>query len=342
MKINKSELQAALEKVKPGLASKEIIEQATSFAFMGDRVVTYNDEISISHPVKGLNIRGAVKAQNLYAYLNKIRRDEIDIEIDEKQVKISAGRAKAGLVFEAEVRLPIEEVGKIGKWKKLPDSIVPALKCCYPCASKDMSMPVLTCVFISQNSVQASDSYQIIKYTLTEKVPTKKGILIPASAVHELVKYDIKEFSEGEGWVHFRTDDGTIFSCRTPNGIFPEIDKFLEFEGVEIPFPRTALNALERAEIFAKNNVTGTHVAPVTVCVSPGQIKFSAQDEAGWFEESIKTKYQGDAVTFITGVDFLLSLLKQSPTCVYANDRIKFTGEKWVHVIAVLNTEVSK
>ena len=72
MKINKVELQEALEKVKPGLASRELIEQSTSFAFMGDRVVTYNDEISISHPVKNLDVTGAVKAQTLYAFLNKI------------------------------------------------------------------------------------------------------------------------------------------------------------------------------------------------------------------------------------------------------------------------------
>ena len=50
MKINKSELQEALAKVKPGLASKDLIEQATSFAFMDGRVVTYNDEMFPSSP----------------------------------------------------------------------------------------------------------------------------------------------------------------------------------------------------------------------------------------------------------------------------------------------------
>jgi len=54
IKVNRVELKEALERVRPGLASKDIIDQATSFAFLKDRVVTYNDEISISHPVKGL------------------------------------------------------------------------------------------------------------------------------------------------------------------------------------------------------------------------------------------------------------------------------------------------
>jgi len=39
MKVNKVELQEALEKGKPGLASRELIEQSTSFAFMRDWVV---------------------------------------------------------------------------------------------------------------------------------------------------------------------------------------------------------------------------------------------------------------------------------------------------------------
>ena len=64
--IKRAELKEALETVKPGLASKEIIEQSTSFAFMGDKVVTYNNKISMSHPVKGLDITGAVKADEMY------------------------------------------------------------------------------------------------------------------------------------------------------------------------------------------------------------------------------------------------------------------------------------
>ena len=74
MKISRVELLEALEKVKPGLANKELIEQSTSFAFIGDRVVTYNDEISVSHTVKGLeNMRGAIKAKTLYEFLARVK-----------------------------------------------------------------------------------------------------------------------------------------------------------------------------------------------------------------------------------------------------------------------------
>src|SRR5690554_5571655 len=124
LQVKKAELQAALEKVKPGLADRELIEQATSFAFMNGRVVTYNDEISISHPVQDLDVEGAIKAEALYSFLNRVKQDIITIDVDDNQVKIKAGRSKAGLVLEKEVKLPVEEVGEIGKWMPLPEGFV--------------------------------------------------------------------------------------------------------------------------------------------------------------------------------------------------------------------------
>ena len=333
MKISKRELQEALERVKPGLASRELIEQSTSFAFMGDRVVTYNDEISISHPVKNLDVTGAVKAQALYAFLNKIKREEIDVEWEENQVIIKAGKSKAGLVFEQEVKLPVEEIGEIKGWKKLPAETLEALKFCYPCCSRDMSRPILTCVHVSGKNVQASDSFQIVQYKLQGKAPIKP-FLLPASAVKELVKYDVKEISEGQGWLHFKTEDGTIFSSRVFDGEFPEVEGFLDFDGVEIAFPKTTVPALERAQIFSKNEVSMDNMATAVVEVSDGQIKFSAQDESGWFEETIKAKYKGKTIKFITGVEFLIDLLGRAPSCVYGDNKIKFTGENWQHVVA--------
>lgn len=214
MKISRVELLEALQKVKPGLANKELIEQSTSFAFIGDRVVTYNDEISVSHPVEGLeNMRGAIKAKTLYEFLARVKDEEIEIEQEENEVLIKTGRSKAGFRFEYEIRLPLEEVGEIGKWKKLPEDFVDALRLSYPACSNDMSRPILTCVNIQGDKVEASDSFQIIQYQLKKKTPA--DFLIPASSVKELIKYDIQEVSVGENWVHFRTSEGTVFSSRT-------------------------------------------------------------------------------------------------------------------------------
>ena len=336
MKINKVELLKALEKVKPGLASKDLIEQATSFAFIEDRVVTYNDEISISHPVEGLNVVGAIKAQALYDFLNKIKKDEIDIEWEENQVIIKAGKSKAGLVFEQEVKLPVdEEIGKVGKWKKLPKNFLDALKFCHPCCSRDMSRPVLTCVNVSKEKVEASDTYQIVRYMLNKKLPVP-DFLIPATAVRDLVKYDLIEIAEGEkgGWIHFKATDGTIFSSRVINNKFPDIDKLLELDGIKFGFPKNIREMLERAYVFSKEAISG-NIPTATISIRENQVKLSAENEYGWFEENARVKYSGASVEFSVGVELLLNLFDKLQNCVIGNDKIGFSGENWKHVVAV-------
>ncbi len=341
MKINKTDLQKALEKVKPALAQKDLIEQSTSFAFLGDRVVTYNDEISISHPVKDLDIKGAIKAQALYDFLNKIKKDEIDIDIDmeESQIVIKAGKSKAGIVMEQEVKLPIEEeIEQNKEWKDLPGNFVDALKFCHPCCSQDMSRPALTCVNIFDKSIQASDSYQIVSYELDNTIPTS-AFLIPASSVRNLVKYNIKQVAEGEGWAHFKTEDGTIFSSRVLTSEFPDITAHLEIsDGNSISFPEDINEILERAEVFAKKENSGD-MPLATVEIKDKRIHISAKNEYGWFEEKSRTEYEGDAVKFLVGIEFLVSMFRKMQQCIIDENKIGFNGKDWRYVVAVMGEE---
>lgn len=336
MKINKIELQKALEKVKPGLANKEIIEQSTSFAFIGDRVYTYNDEISISHPVKELNITGAIKAQTLYAFIAKLKKDEINIEKEENQIIIKAGKSKAGLILEQEIKLPIRaEIDKIKNWTELPDDFLEALQLCHQCCSDDMSRPVLTCIHIKDNSVEASDSYQIIRYKL-KAVFSSEVLLIPASAVRELIKYPIKKIAKKDNWVHFKTDDETIFSSRTIEDTFPDIAAHLKIKGKEFSFPPTIHTILEKAQVFSKNIIDVGDMPLVTIEINENQLKVSAKNEHGWFEETARINYTGSSFSFCIGIDFLIKLLGKEQKCVIGNNAIKFTGENWEHVVVAM------
>lgn len=338
MKVNKVELLEALEKVKPGLANKELIEQSTSFAFIGDRVVTYNDEISVSHPVTGLeNMRGAVRAKALYEFLAKVKDEEIEIEQQENQVVIKAGRSKAGLLFEQEIRLPLEEIGEIGKWKNLPEDFLPALSLCYPACSSDMSRPILTCVNVRGDKVEASDSYQIIQYQLKKKMPG--DFLIPASSVKELIKYDIQEISLGENWAHFRTPEGTIFSCRTVEGEFPDVERFLDIEGDEFTFPGDMRESLNRANVFAKKETDASVIPIVKVKAKDGELILTAQNEYGWFEERLKTEHKDVKFSFSIGIEFLISLFDRLKTCKISDNKIGFAGDSWKHVIAIMSED---
>lgn len=338
MEVNKAELLAALEKVKPGLANRELIEQATSFAFLGGRVVTYNDEISVSHPVQDLDVTGAVKAETLYSFLSRVKEDTITMEIDDNQVKITAGKSVAGLVFEQEVKLPVEEVGEIGTWHPVPEDLVTGLKMCHPCCTKDMSLGVLTCVYVNGRVMVGSDSYQIIKYQLDQEVALDP-FLLPASSAQVLSKYRITEIASGQGWVHFKTEDDTVISSRVFDGDYPDFDVHFEFDGGEVEFPKGTTEALERAEVFSKSDLAIQDMPVVTIEITKSRVKISAQDESGWFKETLQVKHTGEPIKFTTNVQFLLALLGQSPSCVYGEGRVRFTGEKWTHLISTMVSE---
>lgn len=335
MQINRLELLDALEKVKPGLASKEIIEQSTSFAFMGDRVVTYNDEISVSHPVKGLNVTGAVEAKMLYGYLNKVKQETIDISWEENQVVIKAGRAKAGLILESEVILPVEEIGKISEWAAVPKDFLQAVKFCYPCCSKDESRAVLTCVHITPERLESSDSFQIAVHALSSKFPTKP-FLLPAGAARELARYDnVTHVSLGDHWVHFRTEEGTVFSSRLFMAEFPNVDRFLNLSGRVFTFPDTVKDILCRAEIFARAREI-TFDPMVSITLSRGKFTVSVQSDHGWFREIEKApSYKGDTVKFNVVIDFLQGILDKTTTCTIGENTLGFQGDNWKHVVAM-------
>ena len=200
-----------------------------------------------------------------------------------------------------------------------------------------MSRPILTCVNVRGGKVEASDSFQIIQYQLKKKMPA--DFLIPASSVKELIKYDIQEVSVGENWVHFRTPEGTIFSCRTVEGKFPNVEKFLGIEGEEFTFPEDMREALNRANVFAKKETDISTIPTVKVIAKNGELILSARNEYGWFEEKLKTQHKDVKFSFSIGVEFLISLFDRLKTCRISDKKISFAGDSWTHVIAIMSED---
>ena len=333
MKVNRVELQKALEMVKPALASKEIIEQSTSFAFLDGVVATYNDEISISHPVVGLNIRGAIKANELYQFINKTSREEIDIECEEAQILIKAGRAKAGFILQSEITLPTEEIGEIGKWKKLPANFVEGLRFCNPTCSKDMSRPIITCVHLNGNGfIESSDGYRLSRFALESSLPITEA-LIPSTSITELIKFEITKMAQGNGWVHFKTEAGTIFSCRIFEDEYPPIEEIISFPGELLELPKSLNLVLDRAAIFAKTEFDMDSL--VTINIVDGVMEVKADGNSSWFEEVMRTKYKGEAIHFKTNPAFLSAMLGKVESCIFGQGRIRFESASWKHVIAL-------
>jgi DNA polymerase III sliding clamp (beta) subunit (PCNA family) len=333
MKVIKKDLEHALEIVKPGLSNTEVIEQASSFAFIGGSVVTYNDELSLSFAMKGLDIEGAIKAEELYQLLKKLKTEELEIEQDDTQLRIKAGRSKAGLVLEKEIKLPLEEIEGATKWKKIPqpDKFAKFLSFAMTGCSRDNSYPLLTCVHVTgAGIIEGTDSYKIVRCELGEKFPIK-SILIPANLVREIVKIKPTHISKGanEGWIHFKSKD-VVLACRIYDGgtddrEYPNVGEVLEQidEKGALTFPKNITEVLDKAWVFAKRD--DSLEESIQMDISGGKLSVNSKSDFGWFSEKLKVDYKGK-ISFPIIPSLLMGILKETRTALVGEQALLFEG----------------
>ena len=337
MKINKSKLTEALEIVKPGLANKELIEQATSFAFIEGQVVTYNDEISISHPVEGLELEGAILADKLYSILTKLKTDEIEATINEKEIVLQSGKSKIVLTLQSEIKLPLDEdVSEVGKFKTLPTNFLKYMKFAVGSCSKDQSQPLLTCVSVSKDSIVGSDGYRVTQCTMEDSIPVEP-FLIPIHSALNVIKLNPTKIAEGAGWVHFMTEQNTIISCRILEENYPDISQHVKVKGSKIVLPLSLIEIIDRASVFAKRDFAFDELINITI--ADKKLKVSAECDSGSFEETTNIRYSDQPISFTIMPYLLRGILSEQSECTISDSKLKFEGEGWIYV-TVLSEEI--
>jgi len=334
MKIQKSDLISALEKVKPGLSSKELIQQSTSFCFLDGNVVTYNDEISIASPVPNLEITGAVQATELYQLLKKLKQDDLELTVTENEIQLTSGKTKAGLTLQTEIKLPLSEVERKSKWKLLPENFKEALRFAVSSCSKDMSKPVLTCVHVSgEGFIEGCDNYRVARWTLEAEFPTGT-FLIPQSSVLELLKLEPVKVALDGGWVHFVTADKTTMSCRVIDDKFPDTSKLLKQSGIEVTLPEGISEILDRAMVFSKRDTVLDE--DISITLEKNKLKVESKSETGWFKEEVENKgYSGEELKFDVTPSLLKNILKDTSVFQHCEKTLKFESGSWVYVVSL-------
>lgn len=331
MKINKQELQRALEIVKPGLANKEMIEQTTSFAFLKGKVVTYNDEISISHPIEGIDFEGAIQADELYKLLGKMKKEEIDLSIEGNEVILKAGRAKAGISLQQEIKLPLtDEIKEKSEWEDIPSGFIEAMQFAVGACSSDMSRPVLTCIHVNQSGfIEASDGHRLAKSTFKKEFPTQT-FLLPSTSVLQVVKLNPIKISEGNGWIHFLTEEETIISCRILEDAFPPTAHLYKVKGQKFTFPKNTLEVLEKACVFSKRDYVLDE--SISITIERRKLIIESKSDVGWYEESLNVKGFEEPVSFSITPYLLKDILMKTLACQFNEKMLKFTDENWEYV----------
>jgi DNA polymerase III sliding clamp (beta) subunit (PCNA family) len=329
-KLKRLELLTACKAVMSGIAVKELVPQSSSFVFQNDKVYSYNDEVAVSHPIK-VGFEGAVPAKEFLALITKVKAEEIALTINKGELLLVGSKAKAGLRLEENITLPLEDVGMPEEWTELPSPFNKAVGFCLFSASKDDSKAILQNIHVKGQFVESCDNYRITRYDMGKTAANAfpKELLIPAEAAKEIISHEPTEYATTEGWLHFRNDDDVTFSCRTCDAEYPDFTPFLKSDGVELSFPPTLPEIMDRADVMSDGE-------RVSIILEEDFITVCTENQAGWFEESIETKYKGADVEFEIQPTFLKAILKHKGTATIGEKVLCFSSDNFKHVVQLL------
>jgi len=259
MEVDRVELIEVLTKIKPGIATKEFLEQSTHFILNDTEIISYNDEISIVCPFD-IGIVCTVDAGLLYKLIAKMDEDTISFNLNKNIMEVECGDTKAELpiIIDSEILDYVdklfEEQDKLEKYD-LPEDFLDAVRLCAFSASRDRTLGTLTCVWIEGKDVLTSDKYRASWYQMKSAV--EKNFYIEAEYVKELSNFeDPVDYCLSRSWVHFNMANGIVFSARltTPDKLLPLKTMFEEFEhSVRIPIPAALKEAIDTAALTVES-----------------------------------------------------------------------------------------
>lgn len=353
MDIKRTELEAALKKCLPGVdTGKMLIEGADTFIFQDNKIFSYNDAISVSTPFP-CELTGAVKAQELFKLVTKCKADLKVIEVksedeSEQSWKIKSGSATAQLtLLESSVISQIKSMKtKDLKWSKIPENFMDGLSLCKIGCNRSS----LAGIFVKDNIMVSTDELSINWFTLSDKMDC---FWVDDSVIGELVKFTgVKEYSISDAWLHFRTEDKTVFSCkiREQEGyLFPKIKSIIEpllkTNHVAKQLPSKLLEALDRASALSMSTADSNEA--IQLVFKKEQVEVRSKRFTGKYLEKIPwdkpVKEFTDPVSVFVDYAMISRSLKRSLSFYLSDDEdeksLIFQGEGYIHLLSTFSED---
>lgn len=334
--VKRSELLDVLNKIKPGLAKKAVVEQSTHFMFLGKDVATFSDQIAIIHPFETA-VPFSVKGEEFYKLISGITDDDLDFSLKEGKLTIKSKSTKAGMSTIVDNKDKVDKLVKILKkemtdWITIPNNFLQGLYLAMFSAAKDLSQGTLSCIYVNGRNILSSDSLRASWFEIDEEV---SPFLIPAKDVNELIKFtDIKEYCQSDNWIHFRTENDVTFSIRKVLGVFKDLRKKFDVEGESISLPEGLKEVTDSIIFLSEGDIEVNKIISVTI--ESGKITCKAEKETGWVEKTIDfSDYEGEDLTFLINPIFLSQILSKSTNMTLTENVALFSNENFNHIVAL-------
>lgn len=329
--MKRTEVLEVLKKVKAGSVNSKVIEGMAYLFFSGKNISTFNDSISIQHPFK-TDFSLFAKADDLFNILSKSSVEDIELKENKGKLNIKAKGINVNLVslVDNEITERLETITKaikkIKKWDTLPDNFCNCISLCSFATDKDGDKTI-SCVRVYDDIVIATDNERVAKATLDNKV---EPMFIKASEISKLTAMKPKKYATSKAWIHFKNDDGCIFSIRKVKGEFPDMLSVFDFKGTKISIPSKVLEGTEIASALVDS------VSPsIKVTIQKGHMIISVKSEYGSITHKSKLKYKGKTIEFTINPLFLKEMLSHSTTIDITDGRAKLETDNFAMVTSL-------
>ena len=334
------ELKSTLELVKPGIASKELMEQSTSVILDGDNIWTFNDEVGVRAPFD-IGMKGAIDAAPIYQFLGKLDKGaEITVAEKEGKFVISSGRFRASIAIDFEIKLPTDEIQDPEKWEKIPEEFLPAVDKVLFSVGTSGHLPILSCIHITKKFVESCDEFRLTR-CFGDMMGLKEieELNIVGKYLDNLLDYSPTEIGMTDGWVHFRNKDKVVYSARSIEASYPDLDDFLKVDGSEIQFPEEINRDLDWAAVALENKKINRFEHGVIVGFSRKGLSITGTGENVMAESLVRMKYSGESVEFEAHPVFLKEMIKIAKKVVVSDKSLKVEGDNFIHVVSLTRKE---
>lgn len=338
MIVNRKELLQILDVVKPGLSSRDIVEHLGDFIFTGENVVTYNDNLFISHP---LETDGSfmVAATVFHSILSKISDKEVRIIVSKDKIKVKTQNDKVEILTSQD-----EDFMKlIGSWyvpesdkefKEVPDDFLRGLRLCSFSASKDETEKYLKFIFVGGDKVVSSDDVRISIYKMEDEF--KGFFLLHPSVAQELVTYKVEKYFIKEPWIYFLCENSVLFCSRIVLGDYPDVTSYFEFEGLEFEMPKDISECIEKTLVIIDERFEIDK--EIDVSIKKDKLTCVGKGPLGVIKSSMKLDFEVEDLSFRVNPIFLLEAMQNKDMMFkISEDRqlILFQSDNFQHLMAL-------
>lgn len=337
MKVSRETLIRRLESVTAGLSKRDGPQQSGCYIFKDKKIITYNERVAcfVDSPI---DITCAVPAQTIRDLLARLSEEFVDIELTEKGLRIRGKNKRATIAIESEIESPVIGVDLPDEddWQPLHPDFAEAVNVTASCASTDAASGFeLTCLHIHPKWVEASDSFQLVRYEV--KTDIEEPILIAAAGIKQMTGLGMQEFAVSGPFMHFCNAVGLIFSCLMEEAIYADMTSYFEKAGGDkITLPAGLVEAVEKAQIFSADNAMADQVS---ISLSDNKLIIKGEGINGWYEEKRRIKYKGAAFSFLIAPKLLATLIDKTTECEIEPGMLKIDAGKFTYLAALAEVD---